>query len=60
MNKSFYIAFTAWMVFTLALMLIGVYFTTAIFTGVVIAAIIYAFFDNYFFANKKTAKRANA
>lgn len=55
MNKSFYIAFTAWMVFTLALMLIGVYFTTAIFVGTVIAASIYAFFDNYFFENKKTA-----
>lgn len=60
MNKSFYIAFSAWMVFTLAFMLIGVYFTTAIFTGTVVAALIYAFFDNYFFANKKTAKRANA
>ena len=60
MNKSFYIAFTAWMVFTLALMLIGVYFTSAIFTGTVLAALIYAFFDKYFFVNKKTAKRANA
>lgn len=60
MNKSLCIAFTAWMVFTLAFMLIGVYFTTAIFVGTVIAALTYAFFDNYFFANKKTAKRANA
>lgn len=59
MNKSFYIAFSAWMVFTLALMLIGIYFTTAIFAGVVIAAIIYAFFDNYFFVNKKTASNGN-
>ncbi|GEP81443.1 hypothetical protein [Staphylococcus kloosii] len=55
MNKSFYIAFTAWMVFTLALMLIGVYFTSAIFTGTVLAVLTYAFFDKYFFANKKTA-----
>lgn len=55
MNKSFYIAFTAWMVFTLAIMLIGVYFTTAIFVGTVIAALTYAFFNNYFFVNKKTA-----
>lgn len=55
MNKSLCIAFTAWMVFTLALMLIGVYFTTAIFTGTVVAALIYVFFDNYFFINKKTA-----
>lgn len=60
MNKSFYIAFTAWMAFTLTFMLIGMYFTTAIFTGTVVAALIYVFFDNYFFANKKTAKRANA
>lgn len=60
MNKSFYIAFTAWMVLTLTLMLIGVYFTTAIFVGTLISALTYVFFDNYFFANKKTAKRANA
>lgn len=55
MNKSLCIAFTAWMVFTLALMLIGVYFTSAIFMGTLIAALTYAFFDKYFFANKKTA-----
>ncbi|WP_199184995.1 hypothetical protein [Staphylococcus kloosii] len=55
MNKSFYIAFTAWMVFTLALMLVGIYFTTAIVVGIAIAALTYVFFDNYFFANKKTA-----
>ena len=54
MNKSFLIAWFAFIIFALALICVGVYFTTAVGIAVLISIATFVFFEYEFFQIKES------
>lgn len=52
-DKAFLIALLSWLVLSLALMMIGVYFTTALGIAELISIAVFMFFEYGFFRIKK-------
>ena len=57
-DKAFLISLLSWIVLSLALTIIGVYFTTAVGIAVLISIAVFVF-SNMNFSNKKTETCAN-
>ena len=53
MNKSFLIALLSWIVLSLALTFVGIYFTTALGIAMLISIAAFVFFEYEFFQIKK-------
>ena len=58
-DKAFLISLLSWIVLSLALTIIGVYFTTAVGIAVLISIAVFVFFEYEFFQTKKTETCAN-